>query len=99
VVVDVVVAMAGVITVGHAHGLMHVLRDPRLPCVDSRAGSQAVLSLYDESRDGARLLMHKAAEIAERRHINLRALEQRAGQRQGRETLSTGPSRPRRPEP
>jgi hypothetical protein len=30
--------------------------------------------LYDDSRDGIRLLMHKTAEIAERRHINLRFL-------------------------
>ena len=32
------------------------------------------LLLYDDSRDGIRLLMHKAAEIAERHHINLRFL-------------------------
>jgi len=32
------------------------------------------LLLYDESRDGIRLLLHKAAEIAARRHINLRFL-------------------------
>jgi hypothetical protein len=32
------------------------------------------LLLYDDSRDGLRLLVHKAAEIAERNHINLRFL-------------------------
>jgi hypothetical protein len=44
------------------------------PQPDNLSRSLINLLLYDDSRDGIRLLVHKAAEIAERHHINLRFL-------------------------
>jgi hypothetical protein len=41
------------------------------------------LLYHDDVRDGLRLLMHKAAEVADRRHINLRFLRWNR-QRRGR---------------
>ena len=44
------------------------------PQPDGLSGGMINLIFHDDSRDGIRLLMHKAAEVADRRHINLRFL-------------------------